>query len=150
MAAGRNSSINIAQILKDFRNTAIAIGTPDDLNEEVESYLSLIEKQVTKDNPNIKRLKTDLKSASSILDEYISKTLNKDSKVVENWVDALFLQDIDFKYNENDINPQFLVKFPEGSAERIQQKEQQAVTENETVRAEAVQAEEPVQEEPPK
>ena len=150
MAGGRNSSINIAQILKDFRNTAIAIGTPDDLNEEVESYLSLIEKQVTKDNPNIKRLKTDLKSASSILDEYISKTLNKDSKVVENWVDALFLQDIDFKYNENDINPQFLVKFPEGSAERIQQKKQQAVTENETVRAEAVQAEEPVQEEIPK
>ena len=145
MAGGRNSSINIAQILKDFRNTAIAIGTPDDLNEEVDSYLSLIEKQVSKDNPNIKRIKTDLKSASSILDEYISKTLNKDSKVVENWVDALFLQDIDFKYNEEDINPQFLVKFPEGSAERIQQKEQQAIAESETVQAEAAQVEEAAQ-----
>ena len=147
MAGGRSSSINIAQILKDFKNTDIAIGTPDELNEEVDSYLSLIEKQVTKDNPNIKRIKTDLKNASSILDEYISTTLNKDSKVVENWVDALFLQDIDFKYNENDINPQFLVKFPEGSTDKAKKAEttpnQQEV---ETIAAEAVQNEEtPVQ-----
>lgn len=147
MAGGRSSSINIAQILRDFKNTAIAIGTPDELNEEVDSYLSLIEKQVTKDNPNIKRIKTDLKNASSILDEYISTTLNKDSKVVENWVDALFLQDIDFKYNENDINPQFLVKFPEGSTDKAKKAEttpnQQEV---ETIAAEAVQNEEtPVQ-----
>ena len=37
----------------------------------------------------------------------------------------LFLQQIDFKYNENDINPQFLVKFPEGSTvDRSAKKEQ--------------------------
>ncbi len=114
-----NSSINIAQILKDFRNTAAAIGTPDDLNEEVDGYLELIERQVTKDNPNTRLIKSNLKNASTILDGYISATLEKESKVVENWVDALFLQNIDFNYNEEDINPQFLVKFPEGSAERI-------------------------------
>ena len=55
------------------------------------------------------------------MDNYISETLNKDSKVVENWVDALFMQDIDFKYNEEDVNPQFLVKFPEGSTESPEQ-----------------------------
>ena len=33
-------------------------------------------------------------------------------------MDALFLQQIDFKYNENEINPQFLVKFPEGSTQQ--------------------------------
>ena len=114
----RSASINIAQILKDFNNTAIAIGTPDDLKEEVDGYLSLVEKQVTKDNPNTKLVKSNLKNASTILDNYISQTLNKDSKVVENWVDALFLQQIDFKYDENDINKQFLVKFPEGSIQR--------------------------------
>lgn len=113
--SGRSTVINIAQILKDFRNTAAAIGTPDNLKEEVEGYLTLVEKQVTKDNANTKLVKSNLKNASSILDEYISQTLNKDSKVVENWVDALFLQQIDFKYNEEEINPQFLVKFPQNT-----------------------------------
>lgn len=117
----RSSNINIAQILKDFKNTAVAIGTPPELHEEVDGYLSLIETQVKKDNPNVKLIKSNLKNASSILDNFISKTLDKDSKVVENWVDALFLQQIDFKYNEQEINAQFLVKFPEGSTEKAQQ-----------------------------
>ena len=130
--SGRSTVINIAQILKDFNNTAIAIGTPDDLKEEVNGYLSLIESQVKKDNPNTKLIKSNLKNASTILDDYISKTLNKESKVVENWVDALFLQQIDFKYNENDINPQFLVKFPEGSTNR-QEKAENKTTVQDTV-----------------
>lgn len=113
-----NTSINIAQILKDFKNTSIAIGTPDDLKAEVNGYLDLIEKQVVKDEPNVKLIKSNLKNASTILDNYISETLNKESKVVENWVDALFMQNVDFRYNENDINEQFLVKFPEGSTEQ--------------------------------
>ncbi len=128
----RSSKINIAQILKDFKNTQIAIGTPPELGEEVDAYLNLIQKQVEKDNPNVNRIKSDLKTASSILDEYISKTLNKDSKVVENWVDALFLQQIDFKYNEEEINPQFLVKFPEGSTEKAQKTEEKAPVEETT------------------
>ena len=111
--AQRNPNINIAQILKDFKNTAAAIGTPDELKEEVNGYIELIEKQIVKENPNTRLIKSNLKNASSILDGFISKTLNKDSKVVENWVDALFLQQIDFKYDENDINADFLVKFPE-------------------------------------
>ncbi len=122
--AQRNPNINIAQILKDFKNTAIAIGTPDDLKEEVSGYLALIEKQVTKETPNSKLIKSNLKNAASILDNYISKTLDKDSKVVENWVDALFLQQIDFKYNEEDINPEFLVKFPEETLNRTEKTEE--------------------------
>jgi len=108
-----NNSINIAQILKDFKNTEAAIGTPDELREEVDGYLELIERQVVKENPNTKLIKSNLKNASSILDNYISKTLDKDSKVVENWVDALFMQDINFRYDEDEVNPQFLVKFPQ-------------------------------------
>lgn len=125
----RSSKINIAQILKDFKNTELAIGTPEELSEEVDAYLNLIQKQVVKDNPNVNLIKSNLKNASSILDGYISQTLNKDSKVVENWVDALFLQQIDFKYNEDDINPQFLVKFPEGSTEKAQKAEEKAPVE---------------------
>ena len=125
--AQRNPNINIAQILKDFKNTAIAIGTPDDLKEEVNGYIELIEKQVVKEKPNSKLIKSNLKNAATILDNFISKTLNKDSKVVENWVDALFLQQIDFKYNEEDINAQFLVKFPEETKKEEEKKVEEPV-----------------------
>lgn len=127
----RSSSINIAQIIKDFKNTAVAIGTPAELNEEVNGYLSLIQSQVTKDEPNVRLIKSNLKNASTILDNYISQTLNKESKVVENWVDALFLQQIEFKYNEGDINSQFLVKFPEGSTEQAEKAEVKSAPEPE-------------------
>lgn len=130
LTGGKKSSLNIAQILKDFNNTVAAIGTPDNLKEEVEGYLELIDKQVKKDNPNVKLIKSNLKNASTILDGHISATLNKDSKVVEGWVDALFnLDNIDFKYNEDDINPQFLVKFPESSTEKAE-KSQPAAAQN--------------------
>ena len=118
------NTINIAQILKDFKNTAIAIGTPEELTDEVDGYLTLIEKQVKKDNPNEKLIKSNLKNAASILDAHISETLNKDSKVVENWVNTLFLQNINFKYNEDDINERFLVKFPDGTTSRTKRQEE--------------------------
>ena len=128
----RSASINIAQIIKDFKNTAIAIGTPEDLNTEVNNRISLIQAELSQENPDINLVKSDLMNASRKLDKYISATLNKDSKVVENWMAALFLQDIDFNYNENNINPQFLVKFPEGSTEKIQKAEQTPLPENVT------------------
>ena len=131
-SAGRSATINIAQILKDFKNTAIAIGTPEDLSNEVNNRLSLIQAELAQPNPDTNLVKSDLMNASRQLDRYISATLNKDSKVVENWVNALFLQDIDFKYNENNINPQFLVKFPEGSTEKIHKSETSAMPENVT------------------
>ena len=129
-----DNKINIAQILKDFRNTAAAIGTPDDLNEIVNGYLTVVQKQAEKENADPKLVKTTLKNAATVLDNYISETLNKDSKVVENWVDALFLQNIDLKYNENNINERFLVKFPENQqAQTSRQEELQATAQTETV-----------------
>ena len=89
--------IGIDQVLSDFRNTANAIGAPDDIKKEVDSYLSLIENQAQKESPSPQIIQSNLKNASQILDEYITKTLKKPSKVVENWVDALFLQQIDYK-----------------------------------------------------
>ena len=119
-----DNQINIAQILKDFKNTAIAIGTPDDLNEIVDGYLGVVQKQVQSGKANPKLVKTTLNSAATVLDNYISETLNKDSKVVENWVDALFLQNIDFKYDEGNVNERFLVKFPDGSTSQTKRQEE--------------------------
>lgn len=108
----KNATINIAQIIKDFKSTAKAIGASPELTEEVNTYLSLVEKQVQKEIPDTKLVRSNLKNASSLLDNYISETLQRPSKVVENWIDALFLQQINYKFNEEEVNPQFLVKFP--------------------------------------
>lgn len=108
----KNATVNIAQILKDFKGTIKAIGSPPELADEVEIYLSLVQKQVTKDNPDVKVIRSNLKNASALLDDYITQTLQRPSKVVENWIDALFLQQINYKFNEEDVNPNFLVKFP--------------------------------------
>ncbi len=103
--------IGIDQILSDFKNTTNAIGSPDEIKKEVASYLDLIQSQAQKDNPNQQIIQTNLKNASQILDEYITKTLKKPSKVVENWVDALFLQQIDYK-SEKPIEPEMQQETP--------------------------------------
>ena len=109
----KSNKINIAQILKDFRNTIKAIATPKEIEDQVNRYLMSVEEQVKSSQPQVNLIQSNLKIAASLLDKYISETLNKESKVVQNWLDALFLQKIDYGYNENDINPNFLVKFPE-------------------------------------
>jgi hypothetical protein len=119
-----DNKINIAQILKDFKNTSLAIGTPEDLSEIVDGYLAVVKKQVQKDNADAKLVKSTLKTAATVLDKHISETLGKDSKVVENWVETLFLQNIDLRYNENDINERFLVKFPEDSGAQTKRQEE--------------------------
>lgn len=110
----KNATVNIAQIIKDFRSTAKAIGASPELTDDVEAYLELVEKQVVKEEPNVKLIKSNLKNASTLLDNYITETLQRPSKVVENWIEALFLQRINYRYNEEEINAQFLVKFPNG------------------------------------
>ena len=97
--------IGIDQVLADFRNTTNAIGAPDDVKQEVASYLSLIENQSRKDNPNAQIIQSNLKNASQILDEYITNTLKKPSKVV-----ALFLQKIDYKSSIPSAEKTFLAE----------------------------------------
>lgn len=123
----KSATVNIAQILKDFRSTGKAIGASPELTEEVNMYLELAEKQVSKDEPDVRLVKSNLKNAASLFDEYISETLQRPSKVVANWIEALFLQNVDYKYNEEEINKNFLVKFPdqkEKDEERNQDEEQ--------------------------
>ncbi len=109
----RSNKVNIAQILKDFRNTIKAIATPPEIEEQVNRYLQIVEEQVREAKPQVNLIQSNLKIAAGLLDKYISETLNKESKVVQNWLDALFLQRINYSYNEEEINPSFLVKFPD-------------------------------------
>ena len=145
----RSNKVNIAQILKDFRNTIKAIATPPEIEEQVAQYLQTVEQLVREPQPQVNMIQSNLKIAASLLDKYISETLNKDSKVVQNWLDALFLQRINYSYNEEEINPNFLVKFPDQQEkkETTQQPQQQVQQEEQAVpQAETVQPA-PIQEE---
>lgn len=141
----RSNKVNIAQILKDFRNTIKAIATPPEIEEQVAQYLQTVEQLVREPQPQVNMIQSNLKIAASLLDKYISETLNKDSKVVQNWLDALFLQRINYSYNEEEINPNFLVKFPDQqekkeTTQQPQQPQQQVQQEEQTVpQAETVQ-----------
>lgn len=131
----KNATVNIAQILKDFKGTVKAIGATPELAEEVDIYLALVEKQVTKDNPDVKLVRSNLKNASSLLDAYITETLQRPSKVVENWIDALFLQQINYKFNEEEINPHFLVKFPDQKNEEEKKRKESSEDEDDDYEA---------------
>ena len=107
----KSNKVNIAQILRDFRNTMKAIATPAEIEENVNRYLQIVEQHVKKPNAPVNLVQSNLKIAASLLDKYISETLNKESKVVKNWLDALFLQRINYDYNEQELNPNFAVQF---------------------------------------
>ena len=112
--------INISQVLMDFRNTILAINAPDDVKEEVSAYLHLVEKESLKENPSKDIIVANLKNAAKISDAFIAKSLNKQSNVVEGWIDALFLQKINLKSNPDEINPDFLLDFPQKAKDKIQ------------------------------
>ena len=138
----RNNKINIAQILKDFRNTIKAIATPPEIEEEVNRYLKIVEDHVKVSRPQASLVQSNLKIAAAMLDKYISETLNKDSKVVQNWLDALFLQRINYNFNEEEINPNFLVQFPEG--DKVQKVENQQPQPEPVIEQEPVAQAEPI------
>lgn len=118
-------TINVSQIITDFRGTASAVGAPKDVTDEVNAYLALIQTQAEKDSPNPKIINSNLKNASQVLDAYITKTLKTQSNVVENWVDALFLQKIDYKADPNAINENLKLNLG-GNDEKQAQQAQQA------------------------
>lgn len=124
-------SINISQIVTDFKNTANAVGAPENVLTEVNGYLSLIDIQAEKTSPDRKIINTNLKNASRVLDAYITDALNKPSQVVENWVDALFLQNIDYKSDKEAINDNLKLNFENVvnpvSGEKIEQAEPEKV-----------------------
>lgn len=111
--------INISQVLADFRSTIIAINAPDDVKDEVSIYLNLVEKESLKESPSKEIVLSNLKNAAKISDDFIAKSLNKPSNVVEGWIKALFLQNINLKSDPNFINPDFSLTFPQKAQQRI-------------------------------
>lgn len=118
------NQVNISQILQDFRSTISAINSPDSVVNEVEQYLGLVGKESEKAEPSREIVLSNLKNAARITDKYIQDSLKKPSRVVQDWVDALFLQNINLKADPNEVNEEFRVKIPKkqtSAAEQYQQ-----------------------------
>ena len=112
------NTVNISQIVTDFKSTVIAIGAPDDISDEVNSYLTLVEKESHKANPSRDIIFSNLINASKISDAYIHQELSKKSgnapkNVVEGWIDALFKQRVELKADSSHINPDFQLDIPD-------------------------------------
>lgn len=109
------NSVNIAQVMGDFKNTITAINAPQEVKKEVDEYLNLVEREVQKEEPSRHIILSNLKNASKIADKYITDTLKKPSRVVEGWVDAVFMQNVVLKSDPNQINDKFKINFPQKS-----------------------------------
>ncbi len=112
------NTVNISQIVTDFKSTVIAIGAPEDISSEVNSYLSLVEKESQKANPSREIIFSNLINASKISDAYIHQELSKKNgnapkNVVEGWIDALFKQRVELKADSTHINPDFQLDIPD-------------------------------------
>ncbi len=107
------NQVNISQVLEDFRSTISAINSPETVADEVESYLTLVGKESEKEEPSREIVLSNLKNAARITDKYIQDSLKKPSRVVQDWVDALFLQNVNLKADSTQINEEFRVKIPD-------------------------------------
>ena len=111
------NTVNISQIVTDFKSTVIAIGAPEDISQEVNSYLSLVERESKKANPSRDIIYSNLINASKISDNYIYQELSKKKgnapkNVVEGWIDALFKQKVDLRADPTQINPDYQLDIP--------------------------------------
>ena len=138
------NNVGMAQILKDFRNTANAIGSPDNIKSQVEEYLKFIEEEACKENPNSKYIHTNLKNASQVLDEYITNTLKKPSKVVENWVDALFMQKINYQLEKPAVVEQQKIAEEIIESAPTQEIQEEEITQEEPIVEEQVATQQPL------
>lgn len=117
--------INISQVIADFRSTILAINAPKEVEDEVKVYLDLVEKESRKETPSREIIISNLKNASKISDNFIASALGKQSNVVENWINTLFLQNINLKSDPNEVNPDFQLQFPQKAQDRINKAKEQ-------------------------
>ncbi len=113
------SKINIAQVVEDFKSTIAAINAPEEVSSEVNLYLKLVENESKKENPSREIILSNLKNASKISDKFIEDSLKKPSSVVEDWVNALFLQHVELKSDPDFVNEAFRVQIPD--SKKVQQ-----------------------------
>lgn len=93
--------INITSIVTDLMGTAVSVGASEELIQHtVVPYMQSIGVESRKDKPSAKFIKMALEQASKALDEYISDALRQKSTVVSEWMEALLMQDVEYKADQ--------------------------------------------------
>ncbi len=93
--------IGIDDIIHDVAGTMDALGADDTTRQEVGLYLAVIQHQATQANPNKKFVQESLKVIGTRLDTFIGEALKQPSTVVNEWVQALLLQPIEYRSHGN-------------------------------------------------
>jgi len=101
----QGKAIHVRSVVADFKNTLSAIGVPDGLKTEIDTYLQAVSYQEGKAKPNATLVRHALKTAANSLDEFIADNLGHPSRVVRDWVDALLLQPLDFSQQSSPDAP---------------------------------------------
>ncbi len=89
--------IHLNTILHDFKSTMDALGADNTVRGEVDAYLSVVSLQAEKSAPSIPFIRQTLKTAADSLDGFITQELDRPSRVVRDWVEALLLQKIEYR-----------------------------------------------------
>jgi tetratricopeptide (TPR) repeat protein len=104
--------IGLNSVLMDFDNTTQALGADEATMAEVNAYLNVVQLQGKAPLPNVGLIQQSLSSAAQTLDRFITNAMAKqatagtdkggdnsitpNATVVQEWVDALLAQDIDY------------------------------------------------------
>jgi hypothetical protein len=94
-AEGRR--IRLDSVLTDFETTLNALGIPEETTQQLQPYITVVRLQGQEPKPNIPLMKATLVSASKALDQFIAQATGKPSDVVEQWMQSLLAQDVDYQ-----------------------------------------------------
>jgi hypothetical protein len=89
-----NLAIRTQDVYNDFKKTAQLLGADGSFNDLLHSHFTLVNQEATESVPDEKWVKTVLTRLAMYLDKKVSSTLDEQSNVVGEWLDALFTQPI--------------------------------------------------------
>jgi tetratricopeptide (TPR) repeat protein len=111
MEQNKGQKISIESILDDFQKTMDAMGA-DAIRDQTTAYLNVVALEAQKEKPSVSLIKQVLRTAADGLDGYIKSALrlDKPSRVVREWVDALLMQPVEFQAKDpsTELSPESL------------------------------------------
>jgi hypothetical protein len=91
-----NLAISTQDVYNDFKKTAQLLGADVWFDDLLHSHFTLVNQEARQAVQDEKWIKTVLMRLAKVLDDTVSNTLEEPSKVVGEWLDALFTQPIEW------------------------------------------------------
>lgn len=91
-----NQAIQTLDIFQDFRKTATLLGADASFDATLETHFAVVNQETRQSPVDEKWIKTLLTRLAKQLDAKVSTTLDETSRVVQNWLEALFTQPIEW------------------------------------------------------